>query len=305
MKYELPKRFESFIDLEAYVDILNMIVAFFRNKGKIEKIENGIVYVKNKDGKSLQCALDNLVRICAQTDREDWFDLVFAHFDKIEKVDVRPAVLQGGFEKAKDYLMLRLYPKEFVRDDELRQKLVLRTDLEETITALVLNLPDKFQLITRQDVKDWTVTDEELFRTGQDNVNKQKVEMVPLENEAGFAIYLFSDADYAATYMLDFERNASFAIGKYGALMAVPTKSMAIVHPIESDLLVLIIEFLIPFVMDSFNENPGNLTYHLYWYYQGKFQKFPINFKDEYMTFSLPEELYAMLKKDLDKPNLN
>ena len=97
--------------------------------------------------------------------------------------------------------------------------------------------------------------------------------------------------------MLDLRNRANYAIGKFGTLIAIPTKGTAYVHPIEnSDILELIV-ILQPTIEKIYNEDPGNITTNFYWYYDNKMQILPTEQSENGLLISLPKDLIKLINE--------
>lgn len=306
MQHSLPKRYAHLISSEDYQLILSMSLGYLSSKMEVERIDDGVIYVKRAAYEPLQCALDNLVRSCSQeTNKEMWFEMICAHFEKIMIIDQHPDL--SYFDNVRKILSIRIYPQAFGENMGLSGKLVTKTDFEGTISVLVLDLPGRFQLLTKRDVTVWNKSDGQLFEIAQQNVNKQQIDVAQHELAGEFELFSFFNSDYAASYAIDFEQNAHFAIGKYGTLVAVPSKGVVFAHPIKNEGVIVVIQMLHPLVTKFYNEEPGNITYNYFWYFDKKFYAFPAIAKEDYITFSLPKPLEQLLKQDctINKNNLN
>lgn len=292
----LPTSYEHLINQEQYERVLDMMLGYFSNRMQVTAVKDGVAHLR-KGENEIQCSLNNLVRILSTQETEaDWFEIICTHFDTIVNINVKPTI--GTFAEMQAKLTLRVYPADFLPNDEFKTQLITRTDFEGTLTTLVLDLPQTFRPLNRKDITHWTVNEQELFEAAQKNVNQQEVEVVKCEIAESLELFFFFSSDYSPSYLLDFEENASFAIGKFGSLIAIPAKGAAITYPINDDGVMQTIEAIHPLISKFYNEEPGNITLRYYWYYDQTFTIFPITYTKEYTAMKLPEKLYRLFMKN-------
>ncbi len=296
MEYILPERYNHLISQAEYETIMKMSIACLKKEMEITEIsEDGTISVK-KDEVVIHCALDNLVRWCAQEeDREQWFEIVANHFEKVLTIELKPDL--SNFELIREMLAVRVYPRNYFELlEDGPNKLIYKEDFEDMISVLVLDLPDKFQSLTRDMIESWEATTEELFAIAQNNVNEQEIDVKQFVLSEKFEFFAFLSGDYSASYILDFDNNADFARGVYGSIVALPTKGAVFVHPIQGLSVMECVQELLPIVLKFYHEDPGNLTTNLYWRYKGEFYVFDKKEEtDGYILLHMPEELFNLL----------
>src|SRR5688572_22341822 len=110
-KENLPERYVGQITQDEYDIIIRHSVDFLQERGTIEKIEDGVIYVElNNDSDDVnQLALDNLLRNCKQEDdKAKWKEIVVDHFTRLTtKVDFD----KSDLDKCRDLLAIRIYPE--------------------------------------------------------------------------------------------------------------------------------------------------------------------------------------------------
>jgi hypothetical protein len=148
-------------------------------------------------------------------------------------------------------------------------------DLPETVTFLILDFHDQFHFIKRENIVEWNKSEVELFETGFANVSLEQIEISETLFKGLFNVFTFFSGDFSASFVIELEKNAGYAIGTHGSIVAIPAKGSAFVHPIENDEVMEVISALSDVTKKFFDEDPGNITTNFYWYHDGKFDLFP------------------------------
>jgi hypothetical protein len=286
---KLPERYVGQITQDEYDLIVKHSTDFLRQKGTIEKIEGGVIYVQlNNDSDDVnQLAFDNLLRNCKQEDdKGKWKEIIVDHFTRLTtKVDFD----KSDFNKCRDLLAIRIYPEY---EDKTKEVMTFKVDFPGTMSTLVLDLPDKYESIDKETVDLWRVPIDSLFYIAQENVNKREgIEIREAKESETDRVYTFFSNDHSASFIRDIERNADFAIGEFGAFVAIPTRGSAFVVPIDDKLAIEAIDKLRPMIKTFFDEDPGNITTDIFWYYNDKFEL--VEVMDDKIV--LPKELKSKI----------
>jgi hypothetical protein len=269
-KEKLPDRYVGQITQDEYDIIIKHSVDFLKERGTIEKIEDGVIFVElNNDSDDVnQLALDNLLRNCKQEDDKDkWKEIIVDHFTRLTtKVDFD----KSDFDKCRDLLAIRIYPEY---EEKTKAVMTFKVDFPGTLSALVLDLPDKYVSIDQETIDLWRVPVDSLFYIAQQNVNKREgIEIREAKESEASRVYTFFSIDHSARFIRDIERNADFAIGEYGAFVAIPTRGSAFVVPIDDKSAVESIDKLRPMIKSFFDEDSGNITTDIFWYNNESFE---------------------------------
>ncbi len=75
---KVPK-WASFFNSEEYLDFVNLVEEYFKNRDLKVGLEDGVVII---EGGEEDFGLVNLAQICKQEERSKWRDLVREHFDQ-------------------------------------------------------------------------------------------------------------------------------------------------------------------------------------------------------------------------------
>lgn len=174
--------------------------------------------------------------------------------------------------------------------------MVYRADFPSTKSYLVIDFDDKFHFVNAQNIAEWEQSIDDLFLDALDNTAKEKMEIVKLDLDQGNEAFAFFSSDYAASYMIDLQKNAPFAVGDLGAIVVIPTKGAAFAYPINNGLVMEFISSFNPLIEKIYNEDEYPITDDYYWYYQGKYEQFPTKTDNENRYFiSMPDKLIRLL----------
>jgi hypothetical protein len=296
---KMPAQYHTIIEQADYEHLINIVIDTLTRFGiKINRCKAGVFYLSlQNDERELQAGLDNLIKSVHKVERENWLKVVESHFARLSKFKEQEKAYNFFF---KDFEYAQQYLRLLVKDEDalpanLSQDLVQRVDFPGTITILVFDFDDQFRFLTTGDIQEWEVSAFELFEIAQQNVNREAIEVQEMIWNEKYPIYAFFSGDFAVSYLLDFEKNAEFGIGEFGALLAIPTKGAAFVHPIQDENVLKIIETIHPLVDQFYTNEPGCINQHYYWYYQGKLETFPTTKS----TIQLPQELARLFKNML------
>jgi hypothetical protein len=280
IEYSIPSEVENDISKDNYKKIVDIAVPIVQSKFKIEFVKAGTIQLAKDQGiKAFN--LGNLVLKCVDVkDKTLWKDVIQDHFNQIFiSIDERKKIDPNNFETIQKYLSIRIYPKETILQRGGIEKMVLKTDLENTYTLLMLDLPGAFTNVDRKMFDLWRKDISEVFEIAQANINKQSVEKVTqIFNIGGSEIEVsfIGDENYAASYALDLPNNSPELIGEWGSIIAIPNKGLVDICKISKDKpldFVKFIERTKPMIEKSFIEHPQPISNDYFWYYKGRFTK--------------------------------
>jgi hypothetical protein len=276
--YSIPEGVENDISKADYKIIVDIAVPIVLKKYKIESVKEGTIQL-TKDEDMLAFNLDNLVLKCVNIkDKTLWKDVIQDHFNQIFiSIDEKKKIDPKNFETVKNYLSIRIYPRETVQQRGGVENLVLKTDLENTYTVLMLDLPGAFTNVDRKMFDLWKKDAAEVFKIAQANINKQVVEKVTQKfsidgNE--IEVSFIGDENYAASYALDLPTNSPEFIGEWGSVIAMPNKGLVNICKISKEKPLDFVKFIQrtkPMIEKSFIEHSQPISNDYFWYYKGKF----------------------------------
>ncbi|MFB9075858.1 hypothetical protein ACFFLS_13080 [Flavobacterium procerum] len=292
--FDLPSMYKGIVNRDQYNLIMQTAIQYHQEKSfTITKIDEGEIVIEDNGDKEHRY-LDNLVRNLASYDPEDWKNAIYEHFDKLKYNSAAFDYLYKDFSYAAQFLRVLVKGPTFNFPAELGEY-ISRVDFPETNTFLILEFEGQFHYVRKEDILEWEKTEEELFEIALDNIPENEIETNEYDLNDQFKLFIFFSGDYAASYILNLKEKADYVIGNYGTLLAIPTKGTVYTHPIEKGNILELITILGPTIAKFYNEDPGNITLNYYWYYNDKFEVFPIGQDSDGYFISLPENLHKLL----------
>lgn len=296
-KYQLPEIYNGIITKDEYNDILEICIKYHQDNGLIiSKIDEGEI-VTDIEGEEQHRYLDNLVRVLASYEKTIWSQLVYEHFDKLKPNRSALNYLYKDFEYASQFLRVLLKEDTFNLGDHVGNY-VHRVDFPKTNTFLILEFEEQFHYVRKDEIIEWEKLEDELFEIAIENLPENKVEVKEYQFGEKYTVFIFFSGDFSASLMLDLENRADYSIGKFGTLIAIPTKGTAYAHPIENGELLGLIEILDPTIEQFYNEDPGNITTNFYWYHNDEIQIFPTEQSEKGLLISMPKDLIKLLNEN-------
>ena len=320
---KVPDDYKHLVSQADYEAMLDIILQYFKEKGEpVLRVENGYVITNGEEGTDLQhqYGLDNLVRLVAAVPRADRESVIYAHFNKAY-YDMRPLeYFKKDYEAAKQYLKILIKPAAILKQPG-GNNVVHKIIFPGTCSVLVFDYDNKFAYLYHEMVKEWGKTIDELFAEALDNISNEEINWIGLnlktgegdgeeegseETEEGTLdvekqdAFLFVNPDFGAPAVCLMEQKASFAIGRFGSIVAIPCKRYGVMMPIKDGGDFERVSPLSIIVAKLFNGQPGNITADLYWYYEEQFhlmEETQSADKEGYLAITLPQALIQLLKE--------
>lgn len=286
----IPDFYKEIINQKEYDLILDFAIESLKDIGEIKSIGEGTIMLKNPadENSDMQFHLDNLVRKCKSNATKDWQTIIDDHFKRCLINPNKAKYIFKDFDYAHEFIKFAVRPKSMFQNIE---DFVYRVDIPETGTFLILDYDDAFHYVRREDIKEWGKSEEELFEIASQNINSEQLDIKGLLFKENFEVISFFSTDYSASYVVDLENNAEFAIGKYGAVVAIPTKGTAFAHPLKSNTAMSFIASFDELLNQFFNNDEVPISDHYYWYYEGIYEIFPVKIKNGHKHIVLPPNL--------------
>lgn len=284
-----PDFYEGIVTKKEYSQILELSERECQRIGKIVSIQAGTIKVTNpKDAEEeFSFHLDNLVRKCKYYGAEEWERIVQEHFSRFPIDQSKAKFLAKDFEYAQPLLKL------LVRSpNSMSEQMIQRLDFPNTASFLILDYDERFHFLTEEDIKEWNIPPKELFEIALANIALEKIDIQEVVWAEKFDLFSFFSGDFSASYMVELTKNAPFAIGKFGAVVAIPTKGSAFVHPINGATALSFISTFDETFATFYHQDEVPISDSYYWFYESKFEVFPI----EKTYFELPKKLIELLK---------
>ncbi|MCL2828538.1 MAG: hypothetical protein FWD99_07380 [Oscillospiraceae bacterium] len=286
-----------------YAAFLSAVEQHFTAQGAPYTIEDGIVYVKMDDVEAdWQYGLDNLVQVCAQVKPQDYPEMIAHHFQVIAEGN---AFLNSfdfdDFASVKPYLGVRLYDRDYVEYAiNLGQDTMIRRPFAgDLFSVLVFNFPHSIQTIATEDTEKWGKAEDELFAMGIDNIRRDcplEPQEIPISDDK---LFLYeTEHFFASNILFDLEQNEQL-VGRGGAIVAVPTRSTAMIYPIYDLNVVEALNIFFHNAPACFMAGPGSLSREIFWYQNGQYES--LDFEPGRKVKFTPSENFLALLNELEQ----
>lgn len=305
--YTIPGIFKDDIKRKDYRMIVDESVRIIAERYEVNAVKEGTIILG--EGQEMGAFnLDNLVLKCIHTtDRSGWPGVIQTHYQAIfESLDARKDLFWDHFDNVKPRLAVRLYEESFVIQNGGFDYFVTKTELEGTLSVLMLDLPNAFTPVSREIFESWELQEEEVFAIARNNADPNNVEMVSEEidaNGANIMVSFLEGEDYASSVALDLHRNFPGLVGDWGSVVAIPNKGLVAICKISKDKPLDFVKFIQKFkssIEKAYGEHPRPVSREFFWYYKGKFTKINVIQEGDNIDVISPIGLADLLT--LEKP---
>ncbi len=277
--YSFPEGYENEISKKDYKHLVNQSVEAISENYKITSIQKGVVQLEEGQDYTV-VNLHNLIVQCSKLEKNKWAEFIQSHFSSMyESMEKQKQLDPNNFESLVDYISIRIYQEAYITQNGGTDNLVVKRDLEGTLSLLMLDLPSTFTPIQKEMFDLWNKTVDEVFEIGQRNVNKQEfikaTESIDINGQK-IAIHFIENEDYGASLALDLATNAPEFVGEWGSVVAIPNKGIVNICKVSRDKpldFMLFIQSFKPVVEQFHNQHPQPVSTDFYWYYNGAFTK--------------------------------
>ena len=250
----------------------------------------------------LHVSMRNLRQLARLVPRDDWPALVSDHVTTIVTAVEEPLDL-SDFDLAQHLLRTRIYPAE--ADNGV---LAARPFAPGLIEVVVVDTPTTVRTVTTEEMHGWPVSGDALFMLGRANVRADGQLQID-DDEIGDVrvAVLHGWTFYAATHLAWLEEY--LPIGPYGALVVAPNRSQIIAHPLRPAgsnprsryrAAVNAARELQVHAHRAYEDGPGSLSPHLYWWRAGELTLLEISYQNGAVV--LPEDFVSVLTRLAAEP---
>ncbi|MFD0690449.1 hypothetical protein [Actinomadura fibrosa] len=243
----------------------------------------------------LHVSMRNLRQLARLVPRDDWPALVSDHVTTIVTAIEEPLDL-SDFDLAQHLLRTRIYPAE--ADNGV---LAARPFAPGLIEVVVVDTPTTVRTVTNEEMDGWPVSGDALFMLGRANVRGDGPLQLDEQDLGGVRVsVLHGWTFYAVTHLAWLEEY--LPIGPYGALVIAPNRSLIVAHALRiADgnpraryrAAVAAATELHAQAHRAYEEGPGSLSPHLYWWRAGELTLLETRYEGD--TLVLPEEFASVL----------
>ncbi|RAY13934.1 hypothetical protein DPM19_16680 [Actinomadura craniellae] len=217
----------------------------------------------------LHVSMRNLRQLARMVPRDDWPALVADHVTTIVTAIEEPLDL-SDFELAQHLLRTRIYPAE--ADNGI---LAARPFAPGLIEVVVVDTPTTVRTVTVDEMEDWPVSGDALFILGRANVRadgplqveEQDLGGVPVAVLHGWTFYAVTHLAWLGEYL---------NLGPGGALVIAPSRSLVVAYPLHAGTprreAALAARELQTQARYAYEEGPGSLSPHLFWWRGGELE---------------------------------
>jgi hypothetical protein len=290
----------AFLKPSEFLALLDLVRAAFEQRGIAVNVDpqEGRVSQLGDDPAMNFMGLGNLAQVCHQSPLHEWPGIVAQHFDRmmraVDDQDELQDQLAADFAAARALLKVRLYPSSVAAHGIF----TYREAMEDVIAALVLDLPETVVSVHEDQIKAWGLPVDALFEIGLENVRTgDPVVSQSYDLPAGGSIQLLgSNSFFTASHALLLDQHVQ-PPPEDGVLVAVPHRHMVIYHPIVDHTVLAALKAMLPMACGIFQEGPGSVTPHVYWWRDGQFTHLPAEVGPASIDFQPPAEFVAMLER--------
>jgi hypothetical protein len=244
----------------------------------------------------------NLVKSVLCEESKDWQEKTLEYLDNLSKDKELENEILLDLAKAKEYLTLRLHPITNYQDEPFKShvgNLVYQVDIPETYSLLALDLPNRFHILTIDEINVWGIDRNNLFEIAHNNL-RDKIEDIQAQQHDwdGALFYTLFDRDFSAAYCIDFANNCDNLIGENGSLISFPTRGSVFVHPISDNGQFNIgYNHIVEKTNKFFDDDPGPISRNIYWFFENQFTLFEMTWDNGELTYSIPKQLHDLLNR--------
>lgn len=272
--YSLPKTHQKFLKKKEYRQLLEY--TFRQLEGyDIHEVRSGEVSIKLGDYPHTFSMLP-LIQQCATLTNEERQYLIQDYISSLISAYYDQRLLaEADFSTVRKYLTLRLYPEDAI-DETDRERWVVRSEIEGTVSCVALNLPTAFATVERSQLHQWNVSEAELYEIATENSQNRTYEIHQRMLDETTEIIALADADYAASAAYALDKIVPEHIGEHGAIVAIPHRDMLLIHNLGDDEIAdyqKFVRYLHSFVLEQYDQHTAPVSPHFYWYYQGEYTR--------------------------------
>jgi hypothetical protein len=275
--YSVPQAYKKSIKKNEYKKIVDITLPLIAKRFDIENLREGVIYLK--PSQELQVIdLGEVISKCSETTSDKWEEVINGYFNGLfSAMDSKKNLDINRYETVRNFLSIRIYPKEMVDRRGGTENLVVRTDLEGTYTLLMLDLQSAFTPVQQSVFGSWNRDIDEVFKQAQANVNKKEMIKEVREFKAGKtrleAIFIENE-DYTASFALDLMNNSPEYVGEWGAVVAMPNKGIVNICKITKEKPLDFVPYIQLFkkpAAELYQNHLQPVSDQFYWFYKGRF----------------------------------
>jgi len=241
--------------------------------------------------------LANIVQMCCQIPESAYGQMIDGQFDSIFVNETFLSQLDlNCFEQIEQYLAVRLHDDEYLSHIPADWVDVTTRPFAGNLRqTLVLDFPTAIVCVDKDSMEHWGKPADELFTRGIDNVKQNYDWPIGKADLAGQPYFIVeTEHFFAGNLLFDLDSHPEL-LGAHGAVVAVPTRSVVVLYPINGPQVIGAFAQLASAVTHAYEAGPGSLTTQVCWYHDGQFVVLPYDVAGTHIRFFPPDEFTGML----------
>ena len=235
--------------------------------------------------------LRNVRQICASLERDRWYGVIVEHLAGLASIRAAPRGY-ADLERVRPLLRSRLYDEsEFLLADVLARPLA-----PGVVEALVVVEDGAIGTIPRPDARHWAEDLDNLYALARRQVREEGRPAVRDVDLDGVTLTAVESPSFFTTTHL-FWLPDLVDLPADGALVALPTRYLMLVHPVRDASVVDAVQAMIVNTQALHEQGPGSLSPHLYWWRDGGLTLLPATVEPERISFRPPPEFGALVER--------
>lgn len=251
-------------------ELLTLVVEELRSRGwaySVDAEAGTILFPEDR----AQLGLSNLAALCAQSPRAQWRRALRGLLGMVESrqlMGAKLASLEHRYAEAQALLRIRLYPESYLRQPSPP---LYRHIAPGLVASLVYDLPEFIVGVPPAHLAGWGVAEQEPWLIAQENIRT----LPGLRSEnfelritgRGYTRFLVisSNSFFTSAHALLYWRQYAEPLTSYGALFGLPTRQLALLHPIHDAAVGSALVEMLRASRALYLEEPGALSQRLYW----------------------------------------
>jgi hypothetical protein len=295
-----PPDWASFFSPAEYREFLSLVEADLRRRGLDVEMGDGFVTVSSPAPEGSQMGLTNLAQKCHGTVRGEWQVVIAGHFTSLLAMHGRDLdALAADFGQARRILRIRFYPDETMGGPvgDPAKGPFFRAVAPGIQLALVYDFPEATSSVDVAHVAAWPYSEDEILFIARENTLAEPLpfrQSVPVDG-ANLEV-LHGDSFYVASRLLGLG-DLLPADAAEGALVAVPNRHTLLWHPIRDVSAIRAVQGMIQPVGTLFNEGPGSISSHVYWWNDGDLVPIPVARDGATIQITPPDAFVELLNR--------
>ena len=240
------------------------------------------------EGRATQYGLTNVAQMWRRSEPRDRRDVLRERLAVLDAQHEAPEIAPADMPAL-------VRPQLWALTDagEHEDALVMLEVADDLVAVLSLDLPTTVQAVQPSEIAVIGLTEDELWQRAVEQLDDgEAIERVALD-EDGLVEVLVSDSHFLASRVLALEELVG-ALPEHGALVALPHRHLLALHHIRDTTVLDAVGVMAPFTVEQFEEGPGSLSPHLYWWHRDGLESIEVD--DVAGAINPPDSFVAMLE---------